>query len=46
MVAHRRRHPRCGQRITEQSAELESEAENFATLAQQIRKNMEKKWWK
>ena len=46
MVAHRRRHPRCGQRITEQSAELESEAENFATLAQQIRKNMENKWWK
>ncbi|PAN50170.1 hypothetical protein PAHAL_9G503100 [Panicum hallii] len=33
-------------RITEQSAELESEAENFATLAQQIRKNMENKWWK
>ncbi|KAG2541554.1 uncharacterized protein LOC120693005 [Panicum virgatum] len=33
-------------RITEQSAELESEAENFATLAQQIRINMEKKWWK
>ncbi|XP_062210905.1 uncharacterized protein LOC133912261 [Phragmites australis] len=33
-------------RITEQSAELESEAENFASLAQQISKNMEKKWWK
>ncbi|CAN6289774.1 unnamed protein product [Urochloa humidicola] len=33
-------------RITEQSAELESEAENFATLAQQIRKNTESKWWK
>ncbi|CAN6284629.1 unnamed protein product [Urochloa humidicola] len=33
-------------RITEQSAELESEAENFANLAQQIRKNMENKWWK
>ncbi|OEL27283.1 Phosphoinositide phosphatase SAC8 [Dichanthelium oligosanthes] len=33
-------------RITEQSAELESEAENFATLAQQIRKNTENKWWK
>ncbi|CAL4938910.1 unnamed protein product [Urochloa decumbens] len=33
-------------RITEQSAELESEAENFATLATQIRKNMENKWWK
>ncbi|CAL4930494.1 unnamed protein product [Urochloa decumbens] len=33
-------------RITEQSAELESEAENFANLATQIRKNMENKWWK
>ncbi|KAF8721424.1 hypothetical protein HU200_023137 [Digitaria exilis] len=33
-------------RITEQSAELESEAENFASLAQQIRKNTENKWWK
>ncbi|AQL07444.1 hypothetical protein ZEAMMB73_Zm00001d047740 [Zea mays] len=33
-------------RITEQSAELESEAENFAALAQQIRKNTETWWWK
>ncbi|XP_066381771.1 uncharacterized protein [Miscanthus floridulus] len=33
-------------RITEQSAELESEAANFATLAQQIRKNTETWWWK
>ncbi|WVZ56585.1 hypothetical protein U9M48_007091 [Paspalum notatum var. saurae] len=33
-------------RITEQSAELESEAENFAALAQQIRKNTENRWWK
>jgi hypothetical protein len=36
----------CAQRITEQSAELESEAENFAALAQQIRKNTETWWWK
>ncbi|GJN08188.1 hypothetical protein PR202_ga26082 [Eleusine coracana subsp. coracana] len=33
-------------RMTEQSAELENEAANFASLAQQISKNMEKKWWK
>jgi syntaxin-binding protein 5 len=38
--------PTCPQRITEQSAELESEAANFATLAQQIRKNTETWWWK
>jgi hypothetical protein len=31
--------------MTEQSAELENEAANFASLAQQINKNMEKKWW-
>ncbi|KAL6648319.1 hypothetical protein ACP70R_012543 [Stipagrostis hirtigluma subsp. patula] len=32
--------------MEEQSAELESEAENFASLAQQIKKNVENKWWK
>ncbi|TVU47431.1 hypothetical protein EJB05_07034 [Eragrostis curvula] len=33
-------------KMTEQSAELENEAANFATLAHEINKNMEKKWWK
>lgn len=34
-------------RISQQSAELQSESENFASLAQQISKSMEnKKWWK
>jgi hypothetical protein len=47
LVTHRHPWFPCSrQRITEQSAELESEAENFANLAQQIRKNMENKWWK
>uniref|UniRef100_A0A0D9VSU8 V-SNARE coiled-coil homology domain-containing protein n=1 Tax=Leersia perrieri TaxID=77586 RepID=A0A0D9VSU8_9ORYZ len=34
-------------RISQESAELQSESENFANLAQQIAKNMEnKRWWK
>jgi syntaxin-binding protein 5 len=34
------------QRMVQESAELESESENFATLAQQITKSMEnKRWW-
>jgi hypothetical protein len=32
--------------MVQESAELESESENFATLAQQITKSMEsKRWW-
>jgi syntaxin-binding protein 5 len=34
------------QRISQESAELQSESENFASLAQQITKSMEsKRWW-
>ncbi|KAM0902596.1 hypothetical protein ACQ4PT_019210 [Festuca glaucescens] len=34
------------ERMSQESAELESESENFATLAQQITKSMEnKRWW-
>ncbi|XP_047090241.1 uncharacterized protein LOC124702168 [Lolium rigidum] len=34
------------ERMVQESAELESESENFATLAQQITKSMEsKRWW-
>ncbi|CAM0872690.1 unnamed protein product [Alopecurus aequalis] len=34
-------------RISQESAELQSESENFASLAQQITKSMEnKRWWK
>uniref|UniRef100_A0ACD5XEV0 Uncharacterized protein n=1 Tax=Avena sativa TaxID=4498 RepID=A0ACD5XEV0_AVESA len=33
-------------RITQESAELQSESENFATLGQQITKSMESnRWW-
>ncbi|KAF7054271.1 hypothetical protein CFC21_061974, partial [Triticum aestivum] len=33
-------------KMVEESAEFESEAENFATLGQQIRKSLEtKRWW-
>jgi syntaxin-binding protein 5 len=34
-------------RISQESAELQNESENFASLAHQIAKSMEnKKWWK
>uniref|UniRef100_J3LMS1 V-SNARE coiled-coil homology domain-containing protein n=2 Tax=Oryza brachyantha TaxID=4533 RepID=J3LMS1_ORYBR len=34
-------------RISQESAELQSESENFASLARQIAKSMEnKRWWK
>ncbi|XP_024312939.1 uncharacterized protein LOC100842006 [Brachypodium distachyon] len=34
-------------RIAQESAELQSESENFASLAQQITKSMESKmWWR
>jgi syntaxin-binding protein 5 len=35
------------ERISQRTAELESGAENFASLAQELAKSMEnKKWWK
>jgi len=35
------------ERISQQTAELQSGAENFASLAQELAKTMEnKKWWK
>jgi syntaxin-binding protein 5 len=35
------------QRISQQTAELQNGAENFASLAQELAKTMEnKKWWK